>query len=97
MEKYDIYFANIHLASIKQKFKFKSEILINTSTDSYIATADDLFSRSFVIRGKRVSAKIEKKKFNIKDIYKVDIFDDNDKYERIFLAATIAIDNSLHN
>ena len=40
-------------------------------------------------------AKIEKKRFNIKDIYKIDIY--NDSNDSLFLSLVIAIDNSIHN
>lgn len=96
LEKYDIFCGERNIASIKQHMSVANpKISITTEKDKYIITGD-IMGRDFVIAKNEVTvAKVKKTAFNIKDKYKIDIFEDGN--DELFISTVIAIDNSIHS
>ncbi|EKY24464.1 LURP-one-related/scramblase family protein [Clostridium celatum] len=95
-DKYTIYCGGENLASIKRHMtSIKPKISIVTNKHNYLVSGD-IMANDFTICNNGITvAKITKTTFNIKDKYRIDIFDEDNA--DLFLSAVIAIDNSIHN
>lgn len=96
LEKYDIFYDGIKIAQIKQLISAtKPKFIISTENNTYEINGDIMAKDFTVIKDGISLAKISKRRFNVKDRYKLEIFKLD--YEKVIIASVICIDNSIHN
>lgn len=95
-EEYALYNGGKEIATLKQHIiALKPKISIITQNDNYLINGD-LMAKNFTIYKNNINiAQIKKTIFNLKDNYKINIFDDKEKF--ICISFLIVIDNSIHN
>lgn len=96
LEEYTLTYGENNIASIKQNMiTIKPKISIVTKGDNYLISGDIMAKEFIISRNATNVARITKSTFQIKDKYKVDIFEENN--EELLLSAVIAIDKSIVN
>lgn len=95
-EKYDIIINNHVVASISQeKTLITPKFNISTQNDIYIASSNLVAKKFSITKNNILVAEVNKKFFSLGDIYELNIYENGQ--DELFIAITIALDNSFHN
>lgn len=96
LEKYDIFYDGRKLAQIRQSIRATKPKFVISTEKNMCEINGDIMARDFtIIRDGMCLAKVSKRRFNIKDRYKLEIL--NLDCEMLMIASVICIDNSIHN